>query len=208
MATAHKIQAQLQTVDIDINGLAEQPDITLTGGLSDSLTFDNHAHFPVDIKFVSASGTVFNDVQVAADSPQNGSQYPQQTQITVNYNIYDHTTGLKTGGPYGVQVGVGTPANPAPLLIPISGGSPAPDQATISVPSQGWIKFNILDNVAYVISWDPPAPADAFDTPPTPIGPGLTASYQAKLGIPVNSASYTLAARGLTPGHGTVHINS
>jgi hypothetical protein len=206
MATAPKFLG-LTTIDIDINGGAEQPDVILTGGLNDTLTFNNYAPFPVDIKFFAANGPVFNNVEIAADEPQNGSQSPQQTQITVNYNIYNHDTGLKTGGPYGVQVGVGTATNPAPLLIPVISGSPAPEQATISVPSSGWIRFNIKDNVAYQISWDPPAPPDAFNTPKT-IGPGLTSAFQAKQGIPVNSAGYTLAAMAKTPGHGTVKIGS
>jgi len=215
MATAARLLGQLQTIDINSSGQAAQPDVILADGQSDTLNFKNLAPFPVKIQFICANGPVFNDIlRIDRGGAQSSALSPQKDNITVNYRIINLNTNQPTGGPYGVQVGSGS--TPAPMLIPIKAGYPYPaaDYSTISVPSNsllppaGWIQFNL--DQAYTIVWDPPAPANTFDTPTPPNQVDPNKAYQAQVGNQVLTAQYTLTSVNIKEvvGHGTVHINS
>jgi hypothetical protein len=203
-----KMDANLQQIDINLQGQADQPDIVIQG-VGDSISFYNGAPFPVVIEFICANGPVFNNIsRIEHDSPQSGpAQYPQKTQITTDYQIRNLNTNA-VHGPYGIQVG--TSPSPAPaLLIPIVSGNPSyPNMQTVSVPQAGSIQFSL--DVKYTITWKPVSNVFNTPAPPNTIGPGLTSPYQAQLGNQVNSATYTLVSandRGVTGGGG-VHINS
>jgi hypothetical protein len=205
MATLPKADAALVRIVITLNGQAQQPAINI--GNSDNITFYNGASFPVSIQFLCANGPVFNDIARIDPGKSSTAQYPQIPQITTDYQITNLNTQMSQG-PYGIQVSNSN--NPAPaLLIPITNGfAPTdPNLQTISIPLQGWIQFNL--DLGYTITWNP---ANAFPTPtpPTTIGPGLSAPYQAPPGNQVNSAVYTLNSSGIkgVVGHGTVKINA
>lgn len=205
MATAQRYLGQLQTIAIDSSGQANPTDITLTGGLSDTLEFTNLYRAAVGITFICADGPVFADIATIQPGKTSTQQSPQKSQITTNFNIVP--VGGVAQGPYGIQVGIGTPANPAPMLIPITTGNPPSDLATISIPQGGWIQFDLDDE--YTIAW---TPSNVFGTPdpPNTIGPDLTQAYQAQVNNAVNSVSYTLTSASVdgVVGHGTVHINA
>jgi hypothetical protein len=197
MATARvPIGNTLYEIDINVDGESDSPGISI--GPSDTIEFHNMAPFPVSIQFVCANGPVFNNIASIAANKTSAGQSPQKSEITTNYYIVNLNTNVSQG-PYSIEVGINTDTVPAPLLIPITAGSPPVNQVQVAVPQNGWIQFNLDDK--YQISW---SPAGIF--PSGTIGPGLVAAYQAENGNANANASYTLGAAGTITG--TVKINS
>jgi hypothetical protein len=201
MATQRVPGAALWQIDINLSGQSDSPGLVIQS--TDKVTFDNLAPFPVSIQFICANGPVFNDIpRINASSPEGSSQQPQQGLMTVDYVITNLLNDV-CQGPYGIQVSVGSPNNPAPLLIPITAGNPPTNQATMSVPLSGWIEFDL--DQAYTITW---TPAGAFNTPAGPIGPGTAGPYRAQTGNQTTNAAYKLVSTNLVTGGGTVKIRS
>jgi len=201
MATARVRQDVLYTIDINTLGQSDSPGLVIQQ--TDTITFNNLAPFAVKIQFIAANGPVFNDIaNIPAGSAQGSSQGPQKGAITVNYTI-TNLQNQSTHGPYGIQVTVGAPNNPAPLLIPISASNAPANQKTTSIPLSGWVEFNL--DQGYNLSWNP---STAFPAPANPVGPGTAGPYQAKTGNQAKDATWTLASTLGVTGNGTVHIRS
>jgi len=203
MATASELLYQTWLFNITLQGGASLPDEKIANG--DWIEFQNNAPFPVAITFTTSSGTVFNNIP---NIPSGGRSTPQQAQlsnVTVDYSITDLNNN-QVQGPYGIQVGPGTATNPAPLLIPITNGNPPANEAIISVPLGGWIKFN-CDQI-YTIAWTPASP-QPFNTPPS-LPQGLSGAYQAQSGNVALVATYSLNSGGIkgVQGGGTVRVGS
>jgi hypothetical protein len=199
MATVRAPLGALQRIPIDINGQPTLPGLTISP--SDQLEFFNGSPFPVSIQFVCANGPVFNNIARISSGATSSPQTPQKSQITTDYMITDLNTGVSQG-PYSVEVGINTLIVPAPMLIPVSAGVPAPSEATVSIPLNGWVQFNLADG-AYTIDW---TPAGVFPSGPFP--QGMTTPAKAQTGNQILDASYTLdGPRGVTGG-GTVKIRS
>ena len=199
MATVRSPLGALQRIPIDINGQPTLPGPTI--GPSDQLEFFNGSPFAVSIQFVCANGPVFNNIARIAPGGTSSPQTPQKSQITTDYMITDLNNGVSQG-PYSVEVGINTQTVPAPLLVPVNAGGPAPSEATVSIPVNGWVQFNLADG-SYAVNW---SPAGVFPSGTFP--QGMTTPVQAKTGNQSQDASYTLdGPKGVTGG-GTVKIRS
>jgi hypothetical protein len=202
MATASELLYQTWLFNITVQGGASLPDEKIANG--DWIEFQNNAPFPVSITFTTSSGTVFSNIP---NIPSGGRSTPQQAQlsnVTVDYVITDLNNN-QSQGPYGIQVGPGTVANPAPLLIPITNANPPANEVTISVPLGGWIKFNC--DQTYTITWTPVSPKP-FNTPAS-LPQGLSGAYQASGNVAM-VATYSLNSGGIegVQGGGTVRVGS
>jgi hypothetical protein len=193
--------AAAQRINITLQGQAQQPTIII--GNTDSVSFYNGAPFPVSIQFICANGPVFNDIARIDPNSSSTPQYPQETLITTDYQITNLNTQMSQG-PYAIQVG-GGPNIPAPLLVPLVNGDPPtnPNMSTVSVPLGGWIEFSL--DQQYTITW---TPAGAFNTPNTPIGPGMAGPYRAQTGNQVLAATYNPSPNLKGVRGGTVNIGS
>jgi hypothetical protein len=200
MATARVYPDTVQLISIDITGEATSPGITMAN--SDTVSFYNGAPFPVAIQFICENGPVFNNIPNIAHSATSASQSAQKVQITTDYFVVNLNTNVKAG-PYSIEVGINTQTVPAPLLIPIVGGAPVPNQKTVSVPLNGWIEFSL--DQQYTIGW---TPASAFPPITSPVGPGKAGPYQAATGNQAGSSVFSLASTQGITGNGTVKIRS
>lgn len=190
--------AALYDIDIQANGtVITNNNLKITN--SDSIAFRNGAPFPVNIVFTSVFGPI-NGLQPNASQAPNGGP-PLNT--TINYTIYNATTGTKTGGPYCVQFGTG------PLVVTIQNLNTSPDP--ITVPPGGEIQF--VCDAKYSIEWlSKNAPVTAWNPQPlmlyknanpnpNPVQTALPAVYG-------QTITYRVANAGLTRGGGTVGIGS
>ena len=166
---------------------------------SDSIAFRNGAGFPVNIVFTTVFGPINNLAPNGTEVPNGGPAL----NTTVNYTIFNATTGAKTGGPYCVQFGTG------PLIITIQSLNTSPDP--ISVPPGGEIQFvcdgkysiEWMSNNAPVTAWTPqPLLLYANANPnPNPVQTALPAVYG-------QTITYRIGNATETRGGGTVGIGS
>lgn len=204
MATASELLFQTWLFNITTQGGASLPNEKIANG--DWIEFQNNAPFPVAITFTTSSGTVFNNIpNIPGSGGRSIAQQALLSNVTVNYTITNLNSN-QVQGPYGIQVGPGNVANPAPLLIPITNGNPPANEATISIPLGGWIKFNC--DQTYTIAWTPLSPKP-FNTPAS-LPQGMSAAYQAQGGNVGVVATYSLNSGGVegVQGGGTVRVGS
>ena len=190
------------TISINPQGIPNQPGPTITQ--NDTIVFSNSGDVPsVSIQFLCANGPVFTDIQgVGSGAKSYPPQSPLLNEITTDYYIVNDGSKQQTG-PYSVQVGINTGTVPAPLSIPISGGSPPANMGTLSIPIGGWAQFHYLD-AQYTLAWNP---SNAFTGPKNPADP-LNPIYQATAGNQVEKASYALQKNQELIGGGSVKIRS
>jgi hypothetical protein len=202
MATARvPITNALHEIDINVDGESDSPGISI--GPNDTVEFHNLAAFSVSIQFICANGPVFNNIASIAPGKTSAAQSPQIDEITTDYNVLNLNTG-DSQGPYSIEVGINTNTVPAPLLVPIASANPPDDMATVAVPQNGWIQFDL--DASYNLAW---LTSNVFPAPSNPIGPGLSPTYQAQTGNQNGSSDYTLTSTaGTPPGGGTVKIES
>ena len=190
--------AALYEISIQANGtVTTNNNLKITN--SDSIAFRNGAPFPVNIVFTSVFGPINNLQPTRGQAPNGGP--PLNT--TINYAIYNATTGVQTGGPYCVQFGTG------PLIVTIQNLNTSPDP--IAVPPGGEIQFvcdgkysiEWLSNSAPVTAWNP-QPLMLYQNAnpnPNPVQTALPAVYG-------QTITYRIANVSETRGGGTVGIGS
>jgi hypothetical protein len=199
MATArvkYPLGATTYEISIDSSGQADYPGLII--GPNDQVEFHNLAPYPVNIQFICANGPVFDDISNLAVNATSTPQAPQIPNITTGYNIINANTNLPTEL-CSIEVQV-TPADPAPLLIPITEGNPPADQEEVAIPINGWIQFDL--DQEYEIGW---SKSGVF--PSGKYGPGLISAFQAATGNQDDDVTYSLAYAGETI-TGTVKISS
>jgi hypothetical protein len=202
MATARvprPVGATLYEITIDSSGQADYPGLIIEPG--DEIEFHNLASYPVNIQFICDNGPVFSDISKLDTGDTSTPQTPQISNITTDYHITNANTGVATET-CSIEVQV-TPSDEAPLLVPIGSGDPPDNMATVAIPQDGYIQFDL--DASYNLSW---SPADAFPTPSNPIGPGLSPVYQVQTGNQNGSSDYALSSTLGTVGGGTVKISS
>lgn len=188
------------TISINSQGSPNLPGPTITQG--DTIVFSNAGDVPsVSIQFLCANGPVFNNIQGIANGGKSGAQYPQVDEITTDYYIVNDGT-LQKSGPYSIMVGINTPTVPAPLSIPVVGGDPSANMATVSIPVGGWVQFHY--DTQYSLTWNP---SNAFTGPTNPSDP-LNPIYHATAGNQVQEARFSLMQRDQLLGGGSVKIRS
>lgn len=188
------------TISINSGGIPDQPGPTITR--NDSIVFFNTADVPsVSIQFLCANGPVFTDIQGLASPYKSSAQPPLSDEITTDYFIVNDGTLQKTG-PYSIMVGINTATVPAPLSIPISGGAPSANMATVSIPVGGWVQFHY--DAQYSLTWNP---SNAFTGPTNPSDP-LNPIYHATAGNQVQEARFSLMQKDQLLGGGSVKIRS
>jgi len=190
--------AALYTITIQPGGIVTtNSNLKITN--SDAITFHNGAGFAVNIVFTSVFGPINGLANGLTQSPNGGPGL----NTTINYRIYNASTGAMTGGPYAVQIGTG------PLIVTVNNLNTSPDP--IQVPPGGQIQF-VCDakyNIAWtqnqlpVTAWNP-QPLKLYPNAnpnPNPVQTALPAFYG-------ESVSYTISAAPETRGGGTVGIGS
>jgi hypothetical protein len=199
MATArvtYPVGATTYEITIDSSGQADYPGPII--GPNDEIEFHNLAPYDVNIHFICVNGPVFNDILDLVSGDTSTLQAPQISNITTDYQIINASTKAVTEL-CSVEVQV-TTADPAPLLIPITAGSPPADMQEVAIPINGWIQFDF--DQQYDVSWSQSGvfPSGSF-------GPGVVTAWQADTGNKVLDVEYTLTTPtgAIT---GTVHINS
>ncbi len=185
----------LWTVQIAPGGVVNTNQYMKIGSL-DTVAFYNGAAFPVNIVFTSAFSSILN-LQPGHTSAAIGGGTSLNT--TVNYKIYNASTGLQTGGPYAIEFGIG------PLIIAISALNTSPDP--IAIPAGGQIAFNA--DKGYSIAWKIGGnPVTVWSPQPTQVSAGLNATQTALAGANGQTLSYTIASLPLTQGGGTVKVGT
>ena len=179
-------------ITIQPDGTVPAANQFMTIGSSDSIDFTNDAPFPVKIVFTSVFNTI-NPLPPRGNSGPQGGGNPLGT--TINFTIYNASTGVQTGGPYAVQFGIG------PLEIRITSLTPSPDP--IAVPKGGEIQFTT--DAGYNINWS----ANAWTPQPATLSQGLNSPPQKALpSANGQNLSYTLSLIQGTQGRGTVKIGT
>jgi hypothetical protein len=199
MATARNLHTDAQwPINILTDGTVPLANQFMQIAPLDTMAFQNGAPFPVKIVFTSVFTTI-NPLQPRGNSGPLGGSAPLNT--TINFTIYNANTGLKTGGPYAIQFGIG------PLSITITAESTNPDP--IAIPKGGQIQFNCTD-VSYPILWQfaNGQTANVWSPQPNPLVQGLNSPQRALAGATSQQLSYTLNPTKETHGGGTVNVGS
>lgn len=187
------------TIVIDATGNPNLPGPTILP--SDTIAFQNSADPPsVSINFVCENGPVFQNISKLGVSQTSQAQSPLLNNITTDYNVVNDGTGATTG-PFCIAVGTNPQVVPDPLLVSIVNGDP--QEATVSIPLNGWLQFDIQGTDPYTFNW---TPTGVF--PNGSFGPGLVGPWQSKTGNQNSVAKYNLQKFDGTGGSGTVKIRS
>ena len=185
--------ASLYQINIQANGtVSTNANLKITN--SDAVSFHNGASFPVNIVFTS----VFGPLTVPAGQTQSPNGGPG-VNTTINYTIYNASTGAKTGGPYSIQIGTG------PLVVNISSLNPTPDP--IALPPGGQLKF--VSDAKYNIAWSSnQMPVTAWTPQPLQLVAGTNPIMTALPAVINQVLTYTLTNATEIHGGGTVNVGS
>jgi hypothetical protein len=190
----------LLTIPIQLGGTVPLANENMKLRPLDSINFHNGASFPVDIIFTNQFTSIYN-LPMGTPSGAQGGATP--LNLTLNYTIWNHNTGVQVAGPYSVQFGIG----PLPIAITADNTNPDP----VAIPKGGQIQFTNNDSAPYTIKWYlAKQPANVWSPQPGSINQRLNSPPQTALaGANGQSVTYTITLQGTeTRGGGTVNVGS
>ena len=195
-AARHLPDNALWTIGIQSSGAVPSSEANMKIGSLDTVAFTNGATFPVDIVMTNTLTSITDLRQGANSGAQGGST---SLNVTLNYTIWNHNTGLQVAGPYSIQFGIG------PLPISIESLETAPDP--IAVPSGGQIRFTA--DVKYDIEWKiNSVQANVWSPQPLTVSAGQNQAQTALPGANGKTLTYSISDATNTRGGGTVQVGT